>query len=79
MTKDEFISVYREIFTDADDTSKLQSLFDKLDNHNGDAIDYVSFVDNLEPEDLPELVSKCRSAGPLTEVPFHNMVSLFQN
>ena len=66
--RDEFAAAYGEVFTDGGDTAKLDALYQKLDlGTHSEGIDYVAFVDNLKLEDLPELVSKCRTAGPLSE------------
>lgn len=65
MLQDEFYEVYREMFTDDADAA---ALFDKLDQQHTDRIDYVSFIDQIKVADIPQLTSKCRERGPLTEV-----------
>lgn len=60
----EFDEGYRLFFKDAEE--KLPRMFERLDPCNSGRIDYIAWSKLLSPADLPRIVSKCRSVGPLS-------------
>lgn len=69
VTRFEFEEVYHSMFTDGDDVAKLDAMYKKMGVQGEDSlIDYVSFVDHIRIQDLPDLTSKCREHGSLAAV-----------
>ncbi|KAK9839435.1 hypothetical protein WJX81_001871 [Elliptochloris bilobata] len=62
--REEFASVYSELFTDAT-PERLEGLFKYLDKDDVGVVDFLSWSRGLRLHDVPQIIKACRAPGPL--------------
>ncbi|KAL3130948.1 hypothetical protein ABBQ38_000271 [Trebouxia sp. C0009 RCD-2024] len=64
ITREEFIKVYREMFTDAT-PERTERMFHYLDPDNTGYIDYLGWSQTIKLQDIPSIIKTCKAPGPL--------------
>lgn len=64
ITREEFIKVYNEMFTDAT-SERTERMFHYLDPDNTGYVDYLGWSQSIKLQDIPSIIKTCRAPGPL--------------
>lgn len=64
ITREEFIKVYNEMFTDATE-ERTERMFHYLDPDNTGYVDYLGWSQSIKLQDIPSIIKTCRAPGPL--------------
>lgn len=59
------MQVYKRLFTDTS-PQRIDQLFNRLDHRHTGYVDYLEWSRLIDLKDVPNIVKKCRHAGPLT-------------
>lgn len=60
------LQVYEQLFTDST-PERIDQLFNRLDKDQTGYVDYLEWSRQIDLEDIPNIVKKCRTTGPLTQ------------